>query len=106
MTRDIDHPPAALWQALTDPAFLPLWLAPGAIELRIGGAARLDFADSGTVIDSAVSAFEDGRLIEYSWSSTGEPTRPVRWEIAPQGEGTRLTLTLRVPSDEDPGRAC
>jgi uncharacterized protein YndB with AHSA1/START domain len=106
MAREIDHPPTALWRALTDPAFLPLWLAPGAIALRVGGAARLDFADSGTVIDSAVSAFEDGRLIEYSWSAPGEPTRPVRWEIAPQGQGTRLTLTLRVPCDEDPGRAC
>ena len=106
MTRDIDHPPAALWRALTDPAFLPLWLAPGAIELRVGGAARLDFADSGTVIDSTVSAFEDGRLLEYSWSSPGEPARPVRWEIAPDGQGTQLALTLRVPSSEDPGGAC
>jgi uncharacterized protein YndB with AHSA1/START domain len=106
MSRDIDHPPATLWRALTDPGFLPLWLAPGRIEPRVGGSVRLDFADSGTVIDSAVSAFEDGRLIEYSWSSPGEPTRPVRWEIAPRGQGTRLTLTLRVPSDEDAGRAC
>ena len=55
---------------------------------------------------AAVSAVEAGRLLEYSWSSPGEPTRPVRWEIAPEGDGTRLTLTLRVPSSEDPGRAC
>ena len=106
LTRRIDHPPANVWRMLIDPAKLPEWVAPGQIEPRVGGAARLDFADSGTVIDSKVSAFEDGRLVEYSWSSPGEPQRPVRWEVAPEGEGARLTLTLTVPAAEDPGRAC
>ena len=106
MTRLIGHPPAAVWAALTEPARLAQWLAPGRIELRVGGAARLDFADSGTVIDSKVSAFEPGRLIEYSWSSGDEPLRPVRWEIAPAQDGVTLTLTQKTPAGEDPGRAC
>ena len=106
MTRRSEHPPAAVWRMLTDPAKLPEWLAPGRIEPRVGGAARLDFADSGTVIDSQVTAYADGRLLEYSWSTPAEPRRPVRWEIAPDGEGCRLTLTLRTPQGEDPGRAC
>jgi uncharacterized protein YndB with AHSA1/START domain len=106
MTRVFDHAPAALWRMLTDPARLPEWLAPGRIEPRVGGAARLDFADSGTVIDSPVSACDDGRLIEYSWSSPGEPARPVRWEIAPEGDGARLALTVTTPAGEDPARAC
>ena len=106
MTRTSEHPPAEIWRMLTDPAKLPEWLAPGRIEPRVGGAARLDFADSGTVIDSQVSAYDEGRLLEYSWSSPGEPLRPVRWELAPDGAGTRLTLTLKTPAGEDPGRAC
>jgi uncharacterized protein YndB with AHSA1/START domain len=106
MTRVSEHPPAALWQMLTDPAKLAEWLAPGRIEPGFGGAARLAFADSGTVIDSQVSAYDAGRLVEYSWSSPGEPARPVRWEIAPAGAGSRLTLTLTTPAGEDPGRAC
>ncbi|HWF77681.1 MAG TPA: SRPBCC family protein [Caulobacteraceae bacterium] len=106
MTRVSDHAPAEIWRMLTDPARLPEWLAPGRIEPRVGGAARLDFADSGTVIDSQVSTYEDGRTLEYSWSSPGEPARPVRWEIAPDGGGSRLTLTLTTPAGEDPGRAC
>ena len=106
MTRLIAHPPQVVWRALTDPAQLPQWLAPGRIEPQVGGAARLDFADSGTVIDSRVSAFEDGRLLEYSWSSPGEPLRPVRWRIEPHAGGTRLVLTLKVPAGEDAGRAC
>ena len=106
MRRVSEHPPAALWRMLTDPARLPEWLAPGRIEPRVGGAARLDFADSGTVIDSQVSAYDEGHLLEYSWSSPGEPARPVRWEVAPEGGGARLTLTLTTPQGEDPGRAC
>jgi uncharacterized protein YndB with AHSA1/START domain len=106
LMRRIDHPPAALWRMLTVPAKLPEWLAPGRIEPRIGGALHLDFAESGTVIDSQVSACDEGRLLEYSWSAPGEPTRPVRWQLASEGEATRLTLTLLIPAGEDPGRAC
>jgi uncharacterized protein YndB with AHSA1/START domain len=106
MTRRIEHPPSAVWRMLTDPAMLAQWLAPGRIELRLGGAARLDFADSGTVIDSPVTAFEDGRLLEYSWSHGDEPARPVCWKVEAAGGGTRLTLSQKTPEGEDPGRAC
>ena len=106
LTRRIDHAPAVIWRMLTDPAKLPEWLAPGRIEPRVGGAARLDFADSGTVIDSKVSAYESGARLEYSWSSPDEPGRPVRWDLTPEGGGTRLDLTLIVPAGEDPARAC
>ena len=104
--RTFGHPPQTLWRALTEPAMLALWLAPGRIELAAGGAARLDFADSGTVIDSRVSAFDEGRLLEYSWSHGAEPLRPVRWEVAPSDGGATLTLTLKTPEGEDAARAC
>ncbi len=106
LERTIEHEPQAVWQMLTDPAKLAEWLAPGTLELRVGGAAKLNFTDSGTVIDSTLTAFEPLRLIEYSWSSPGEPTRPVRWELQPIEGGTRLTLTVSVPETEDIARAC
>ena len=105
-TRTFSHPPEAVWRALTDPAMLAQWLAPGRIELSLGGAARLDFADSGTVIDSRVSAYEPGKLIEYSWSHGEEPPRPVRWQVEPLASGARLVLTLKTPQGEDAARAC
>lgn len=107
MRRRYDHLTVSVWSMLTDPGRLPQWLAPGTIELKPGGVVRLDFADSGTVVDSKVTDFAPGRLLEYSWSGPGEPARPVRWELTPDADGgTVLTLTLSVPEGEDAGRAC
>lgn len=106
LTRLFDHPPAKVWAALTDASQLPLWLAPGEIAPEVGGPARLDFVDSGIVIDSKVTAYEPPRLVEYSWSGPGEPERPLRWEVAAEGDGARLTLTLRSPAGEDAARSC
>lgn len=104
--RQFDHPPQMVWAALTQPARLAQWLAPGEIDLRPGGAVRLDFGDSGVVIDSTVMAYAPGRLLEYSWSGPGDPLRPVRWELEAAECGVRLTLTLQLPITEDIARAC
>lgn len=107
LTRSFDHPPAKIWAALTEPDRFVEWLAPGSLASVVGGPARLDFVDSGIVIDSTVSAYEAPRLLEYSWSGPGEPLRPVRWEVEPDdGDGARLTLTLRTPDGEDVARSC
>lgn len=106
LERLLPHSPAAVWAMLTDPAKMIDWLAPGEIELKEGGAAKLNFVDSGIVIDSTVTAFEPDRVLEYSWSSPGEPERPVRYEIQPEGDETRLVLELTTPDDEDIARSC
>ncbi len=106
LVRLIDHDQAKVWPMLTAPDRIAEWMAPGSIELRQGGAVKINFADSGTIIDSTVTAFEAPRLIEYSWSSPGQPVRPVRWELAAANAGTRLTLTVRIPEAEDIARTC
>ena len=106
LERTLEHDAQAVWTMLTLPEKLAEWLAPGMIELKIGGAAKLNFTDSGTVIDSMVTAYEAPRLIEYSWSSPGQPARPVRWETQPVAGGTRLMLTVSVPQTEDIARTC
>ena len=106
LERFLEHDQKAVWTMLTDPARLPEWLAPGELSSKKGGPAKLNFPESGTVIDSRVSAIDAPRLIEYSWSGPGEPERPVRWETAAENGGTRLTLTLRIPDTEDIARSC
>lgn len=106
LTRVIDDSLDRVWAALTEPEELVKWLAPGEIELREGGAARLNFTDSGIVIDSKVSQIDPLSVLEYSWSGPGEPLRPVRWELRAKGDDVLLDLTLRMPASEDAGRAC
>ncbi|MCP4209623.1 MAG: SRPBCC family protein [Shimia sp.] len=106
LERFLAHDQSVVWAMLIEPERMVEWLAPGEIELREGGVAKLNFIDSGIVIDSTVSEFEPPSLVEYSWGSPGEPTRPVRWETAAVAGGTRLTLTLQIPEDEDIARAC
>ncbi len=105
LTRHLTHNLAQVWEMLTVPAKLVEWLAPGEIELRVGGAARLDFGDSGIIIDSQVSACEPPNVLEYSWSGPGEPLRPVRWTLQPDGDSTRLELRLSLPEDENVARS-
>lgn len=103
--RGFDASPERLWAALTQPEDLVQWLAPGTIALELGGAVQLDFGDSGVVIDSLVTAYKPGQLLEYGWSGAGEAARPLRWEIEAAGDGARLTLSLNLPASEDAGRA-
>lgn len=106
LERLIEHDREAVWRMLTEPRGLAQWLAPGSIELRTGGAVRIDFADSGTVIESTVLELDPPRLLEYSWSSGKEPQRPLRWELNAVADGTKLLLTVRLPAGEDAAKAC
>jgi len=106
LARVFAHDVGSVWRMLVEPAAMAQWLAPGSIEPRVGGAVKIDFADSGTIIDSRVAEYEPRRVLAYSWSSGSEPPRPLRWELVPDGEGTRLNLTVRVPASEDPAKAC
>jgi uncharacterized protein YndB with AHSA1/START domain len=106
LERRLDHDRHAVWRMLTEPQALVQWLAPGSIELRIGGRVHIDFADSGRIIDSTVLGLDAPRLLEYSWSTGDEPQRPLRWELSEDKTGTRLVLTVRLPRGDDAAKAC
>ena len=106
LERRVGHDREAVWCMLTEPQQFVQWLAPGSIELREDGRVHIDFGDSGVVIDSIVLAFDPPQLLAYSWSSSGEPERPLRWELDSTDEGTAMTLTVKLPADEDIAKAC
>jgi len=90
LVRDLRHPPALVWTALTDPAHLAEW-APFDADRSLGsvGPVRLSTAASPTpqVAECAVLRAEAPHLLEYNW---GEQN--LRWELEPRETGTRLTL--------------
>ena len=95
--RHLRHPVEKVWAALTSPAQLAQWLAPGEIELTLGGRVYLAFTDGDGVIDGRVTAIAPPRLLEFTWTDKGDDFGFVRWELIAEDGGTRLVLTHTVP---------
>ena len=104
LERRFEQPRERVWAALTESAQMATWLAPGEIEPWIGGRVLLQFAGSGTVVDSALIAFAPHTLLEYNWATQDGNTGPVRWELASEKEGTTLVLTHFLPAPNSPAR--
>jgi uncharacterized protein YndB with AHSA1/START domain len=90
LVRDLPHPPAKVWTALTEPEHLREW-APFDADRNLGavGAARLTTVGAPTplVSETQVTRAEAPTLLEFNWGG-----QDVRWELEPVGRGTRLTL--------------
>lgn len=88
--RELRHPPARVWNALTDPAQLAQW-APFDADRDLGrtGDAVLSMAGGPEPAPQAASVrhAEAPTLLEYTW---GEDV--LRWELEAIATGTRLTL--------------
>jgi uncharacterized protein YndB with AHSA1/START domain len=90
LVRELRHPPAMVWQALTDPAHLSEW-APFDADRNLAAVGPVKLSTAGTprpqVSETTVKRAEAPRLLEYSWGGSD-----LRWELEPLGSGTRLTL--------------
>jgi uncharacterized protein YndB with AHSA1/START domain len=97
LVRELRHPPEKVWSALTDPVHLREW-APfdadrslasvGTVKLTTVGAPAL------RVSESTVKRADAPRLLEHTWGDF-----EMRWELEPQGKGTRLTLWHNIVRD-------
>jgi uncharacterized protein YndB with AHSA1/START domain len=104
--RDVEATPDEVWRMLTEQSERVKWLAPGTIELVVGGRVQLDFKDSYIIVDSDVTACEPSRLLEFSWSGREEPNRPIRFELKSCGDGCRILLNVSIPDNEVVARSC
>jgi uncharacterized protein YndB with AHSA1/START domain len=90
LVRELHHPPALVWQALTDPAQLAEW-APFDTDRSLAAVGPVKLSTVGTeapqVSETTVERAEAPRLLEYGWGGND-----LRWELEPLGSGTRLTL--------------
>jgi uncharacterized protein YndB with AHSA1/START domain len=90
LVRELRHPPAKVWRAITDPAQLSEW-APFDADRNLGrtGPAKLTAigAPKLTVSETNVTRVEEERVLEFNWGG-GD----LRWELEPHGAGTRLSL--------------
>ena len=91
LVRELRHPPAKVWQALTDPEQLREW-APFDADRNLGTVGHREALDRGSA-DAAVSETqrEAGRRAEAARVQLGRTGHPLGAGAA-GGGGTRLTL--------------
>lgn len=87
--RRLPHPPERVWRALTGAEHLAAWF-PQRIEGEWLPGATLRFVsgeDDADAFTGEVLAVDTHRLLEFTWG-----TDRLRFELAPDGTGTLLTL--------------
>ena len=95
LVRTIRHAPEQVWQALTDPAQLREW-APFDADRNLGNVgATVKLTTVGApaknVSETTITRADAPKLLEYQWGG-GD----MRWELEPNGNGTRLTLWANI----------
>ena len=87
----IDHPPARVWKALTDPALHARWWAAGDVRPVVGHRFTLDMGPKFGKQSCEVIAVEAERLLSYSFAP-GTLNTTITWRLQAEGRGTRLFL--------------
>jgi uncharacterized protein YndB with AHSA1/START domain len=93
LVRDLRHPPAKVWKAITEPEHLREW-APFEADksLTAGATVKLSTVGAPMVSETKIKRADPPRLLEYNWGG-GD----MRWELEPAGSGgTRLTLWANI----------
>jgi uncharacterized protein YndB with AHSA1/START domain len=94
LERYLPDPPAVVWQAITDRAQLKEWFPCDVIveggRWEVGAAISFPFPPE--VIDmtlaGTVLAVDEPKLLSYTWGDQ----ETLRFELYPEGDGTRLVL--------------
>ena len=109
MERLLPGPVERVWSWITDSDLRRRWLAAGPMDLRPGGAVELVWRNDELTdppgprpegmgaehrMSGKVISVTPNRHLTYDWPGVGEVT----FDLAPEGDGVRLTLThRRVP---------
>jgi uncharacterized protein YndB with AHSA1/START domain len=91
LVRELRHPPAMVWTALTDPEHLREW-APFDADRNLGTVGTATLSTVGTptphVSETRVTRADAPTVLEFNWGG-----QDIRWELEVLGAGgTRLTL--------------
>jgi uncharacterized protein YndB with AHSA1/START domain len=95
LTRELHHPPAKVWKALTEPDQLRKW-APFDADRSIGSVGTAKLTTVGVpgphVTEAKITRADAPRVLEYDWGG-----QDMKWQLEPSGaSGTRLTLWANI----------
>lgn len=116
--RLLPGPIERVWSYLTQSERRGTWLAPGEMELRVGGRVELRFRhadlspasreptperfkryEEGHAMYGRITHFDPPRLLSYTWGGDSDEDSVVTFELVPQGEDVLLILTHRRLAD-------
>lgn len=117
--RLLPGPIERVWAYLTESEQRGRWLATGAMDLRVGGAVELLFANDELTRDDdppppkyasdgcegrqigRITAIDPPRLLSYSWDAAGPAPSEVSFELSPLGDQVQLIVTHRRLPDRE-----
>ena len=99
--------PEKLWQALTDTDFIPQWWLGVKTETdwKVGGPWKLILTDGRVADTGEVLEFEPPKRLALKWRNEFKPELKAEgwshclFELEPQGEAVRLTVTHSIPRE-------
>lgn len=93
--RRYARPVEKVWAALTSPERISDWFANTTIDrMAISGVIDLDFKDENYRSRGRIVAYEPMTTFAWEWTELdGSNPSLVRWDLEPDGDGCRVTLT-------------
>jgi uncharacterized protein YndB with AHSA1/START domain len=92
---DLQHSPAKVWRALTDPELLAQWLLPAVdLKLELGAAFTLRAQPQpgwDGIVNAQFVEIEAQKKLSYSWN-VGDMDTVVTFVLTPTTSGTHLSL--------------
>ncbi len=96
---NLDRPVADVWAMLTEAEHLKRWLGPHVeLQLRTDGPFTLRTGTPLLSGDHRVVEIQPEQMVSFQWLVEGFATQ-VRWELAAEGEGTRVVFRHRMAAD-------
>lgn len=106
--RRLDYPIEAVWEAVTDPEQLAVWLGHTVIDPREGGIITIESGPEHVPVDlrrttGRILVWEPPHVIEYEWRQMIVEESTLRIELAEDGDATTLKLRHRWLSASNAG---
>ena len=95
--RRLQHPVQQVWAAITEPDQIEAWWGRAAVDLRPGGAMRIEWLNGDVTMPATITELDPPHVLEIE----GEPHGRLRFELEPDGDGTVLRFIARSPVPED-----
>ncbi|MDQ1519688.1 MAG: hypothetical protein QOI55_761 [Actinomycetota bacterium] len=116
--RRFRHPIERVWDALTQPARLAEWFGQVEVELDLTEGGRFEMRTTGPpeLVEAVIAEAGEDALVNHQTvlrveaprvfeHTFGAPDSIVRWELEPDGDGTRLRLRHTEPVEFAPFEA-